>query len=42
MTAINVIRQSCAVHILSDGVFCNAEGIVCELVASVSQFERVR
>jgi len=31
MTAINVIRQSCAVHILSDGVFCNAEGIVCEL-----------
>jgi len=31
MTAINVIRQSKAVHILSDGVFCNAEGIICEV-----------
>jgi hypothetical protein len=35
MTAINVIRQSCAVHILSDGVFCNSEGVICELGPNV-------
>src|SRR5580693_9193333 len=31
MTAINVIRQNQAVHILSDGAFCDATGIVCEI-----------
>ena len=31
MTAINVIRQSSAVHILSDGASCNSEGIISEL-----------
>src|ERR1700687_2967573 len=31
MTAINVIRQSNAVHILSDGIYCNAEGIISEV-----------
>jgi hypothetical protein len=31
MAAINVIRQRQAVHILSDGVFCDATGIVCEI-----------
>ena len=35
MTAINVIRQAKAVHILSDGVFCNAEGVICELGPNV-------
>jgi hypothetical protein len=31
MTAINVIRQQRAVHIISDGVFCDDNGIVCEI-----------
>ena len=31
MAAINVIRQRQAVHILSDGAFCDATGIVCEI-----------
>jgi len=31
MAAINVIRQRQAVHIVSDGVFCDATGIVCEI-----------
>ena len=31
MAAINVIRQNQAVHILSDGAFCDATGIVCEI-----------
>jgi len=31
MAAINVIRQAKVVHILSDGAFCDAGGIVCEL-----------
>ena len=31
MTAINVIRQERAVHIISDGVFCDNTGIVCEI-----------
>jgi hypothetical protein len=31
MAAINVIRQSDAVHIVSDGAFCDATGIVCEI-----------
>jgi hypothetical protein len=31
MAAINVIRQRQAVHILSDGVFCDTTGIVCEI-----------
>ena len=31
MAAINVIRQRHAVHILSDGAFCDAAGIVCEI-----------
>jgi hypothetical protein len=35
MTAINVIRQRQAVHILSDGAFCDATGIVCEIGPNV-------
>jgi hypothetical protein len=35
MTAINVIRQRQAVHILSDGVFCDETGIVCEIGPNV-------
>jgi hypothetical protein len=31
MTAINVVRQRQAVHIISDGVFCDNHGIVCEI-----------
>jgi len=31
MAAINVVRQRQAVHILSDGAFCDATGIVCEI-----------
>jgi hypothetical protein len=31
MAAINVIRQRQAVHIVSDGVFCDAMGMVCEI-----------
>lgn len=31
MTAINVIRQASAVHVLSDGVFCDPDGVVCEI-----------
>ena len=31
MTAINVVRQQRAVHIISDGVFCDNNGIVCEI-----------
>ena len=31
MTAINVIRQKQAVHIISDGAFCDNTGIVCEI-----------
>jgi hypothetical protein len=31
MAAINVIRQKQAVHIISDGAFCDASGIVCEI-----------
>src|ERR1700680_914459 len=31
MTAINTIRQSHAVHILSDGAFCNDDGIILEI-----------
>jgi hypothetical protein len=31
MTAINVIRQNKCVYILSDGVFCDNSGIICEL-----------
>jgi hypothetical protein len=31
MTAINVIRQANAVHILTDGIVCNSEGIICEI-----------
>jgi hypothetical protein len=31
MTAINVIRQKQAVHIISDGAFCDNAGIVCEI-----------
>jgi hypothetical protein len=31
MAAINVIRQRQAVHILSDGAFCDPTGIVCEI-----------
>jgi hypothetical protein len=31
MTAINVIRQQQAVHIISDGVFCDSCGVVCEI-----------
>jgi hypothetical protein len=31
MAAINVIRQMHAVHIISDGVFCDTDGIVCEI-----------
>ena len=31
MAAINVIRQRQAVHIVSDGAFCDATGIVCEI-----------
>jgi hypothetical protein len=38
MTAINVIRQASAVHILSDGVFCNPEGIICEIGPNVFAF----
>jgi hypothetical protein len=32
MTAINVIRQGDGVHIISDGAFCDANGILCEIV----------
>jgi hypothetical protein len=32
MTAINVIRQAEAVHIISDGVFCDSNGVVCEII----------
>ena len=28
MTAINVIRQANAVHVLTDGIVCNSEGII--------------
>jgi hypothetical protein len=31
MTAINVIRQANAVHILTDGIVCNPEGVICEI-----------
>jgi hypothetical protein len=31
MTALNIIRQGEIVHIISDGVFCDSNGIVCEL-----------
>ena len=31
MAAINVIRQKHAVHIISDGAFCDNSGIVCEI-----------
>lgn len=31
MAAINVIRQKAAVHIISDGAFCDNTGIVCEI-----------
>lgn len=31
MAAINVIRQSQAVHIVSDGAFCDATGIICDI-----------
>jgi hypothetical protein len=31
MAALNVIRQREAVHIISDGVFCDKAGIVCEI-----------
>ena len=31
MTAINVIRQANSVHILSDGLYCNSDGIICEI-----------
>ena len=31
MAAINVIRQKQAVHIISDGAFCDASGIVREI-----------
>jgi hypothetical protein len=31
MTAINVVRQKRAVHIISDGVVCDHNGIVCEI-----------
>jgi hypothetical protein len=31
MTAINVVRQKQAVHIISDGAFCDNGGIVCEI-----------
>jgi hypothetical protein len=31
MTAINVIRQSEAVHVITDGVFCDNTGMVCEI-----------
>jgi hypothetical protein len=31
MTAINVVRQLNAVHILTDGIVCNSEGIICEI-----------
>jgi len=31
MTAINVIRHSDAVHLLTDGIVCNSEGVICEI-----------
>jgi len=31
MSAINVIRQRQAVHIISDGAFCDSTGIVCDI-----------
>lgn len=31
MAAINIIRQRQAVHVISDGVFCDTAGIVCEI-----------
>ena len=31
MTAINVIRQAASVHIISDGAFCDDQGIVAEI-----------
>ena len=31
MAAINVVRQKQSVHIISDGVFCDNAGIVCEI-----------
>ena len=31
MAAINVIRQKQAVHVISDGAFCDNAGIVCEI-----------
>ena len=31
MTAINVIRQANAVHVLTDGIVCNSEGIITEV-----------
>jgi hypothetical protein len=31
MTAINTIRQSHTVHIVSDGAFCNDDGIILEI-----------
>jgi hypothetical protein len=35
MTAINTIRQSHAVHILSDGAFCNDQGTILEIGPNV-------
>jgi hypothetical protein len=31
MTAINTVRQSDAVHIISDGAFCNDDGVILEI-----------
>jgi hypothetical protein len=31
MTAINVIRQANAVHVLTDGIVCNSEGVISEI-----------
>jgi hypothetical protein len=35
MTAINVIRQREAVHVITDGVFCDNTGMVCEIAPNV-------
>jgi hypothetical protein len=32
MTAINIIRQSEVIHVISDGAFCDPNGVLCELV----------
>jgi hypothetical protein len=31
MTAINVVRQANAVHVLTDGIVCDAEGVISEI-----------